>query len=183
HREVFDWACRISDYLTPNTRAYHEIWLDDRLVAGGEPDREPLYGPTYLPRKFKIAIAVPPSNDVDVLAHDLGYIAIVEDGRLVGFNVTVGGGMGMTHGEPATYPRLADVIGFCRPDHLLAVTEHVLGIQRDHGNRSDRKHARLKYTIDDRSVDWFTSELAARLGAPLEAPRAYRFEHNGDRYG
>ncbi|HSU42644.1 MAG TPA: NADPH-dependent assimilatory sulfite reductase hemoprotein subunit, partial [Casimicrobiaceae bacterium] len=177
------WACRISDYLTPNTRAYHEIWLDDRLVAGGEPDHEPIYGRTYLPRKFKIAIAVPPSNDVDVLAHDLGFIAIVDDGRLAGFNVSVGGGMGMTHGEPATYPRLADVIGFCTPDQVLAVTGHVVGIQRDFGDRSDRKHARLKYTIDDRGLDWFNSELASRLAHPLDPPRAFRFDANGDRYG
>ncbi|HXR56026.1 MAG TPA: NADPH-dependent assimilatory sulfite reductase hemoprotein subunit [Casimicrobiaceae bacterium] len=184
HGEVFDWASRISEELEPKTRAYHEIWLDDALVAGGEPDDEPLYGRTYLPRKFKIAIAVPPSNDVDVFAHDLGFIAIVDDnGSLAGFNVTVGGGMGMTHGEPATYPRLGDVIGSCRPGQMLAVTEQVVAIQRDYGDRSDRKHARLKYTIDDRGVDWFSSELAARLGTPLDPPRPFRFEHNGDRYG
>jgi sulfite reductase (NADPH) hemoprotein beta-component len=183
HREVFDWACRISDYLTPNTRAYHEIWLDDRLAAGGEPDHEPIYGRTYLPRKFKIAIAVPPSNDVDVRAHDLGFIAIVDGDRLAGFNVSVGGGMGMTHGEPATYPRLADVIGFCTPDQVLAVTEQVVAVQRDFGDRSDRKHARLKYTIDDRGIDWFTGELASRLGYRLEAARPFHFETNGDRYG
>ena len=183
HREVFDWACRISEYLTPNTRAYHEIWLDDRLVAGGEPDHEPIYGRTYLPRKFKIAIAVPPSNDVDVRAHDLGFIAIVDGDRLAGFNVSVGGGMGMTHGEPATYPRLADVIGFCTPDQVLAVTEQVVAVQRDFGDRSDRKHARLKYTIDDRGIDWFTGELASRLGYRLEAARPFHFETNGDRYG
>jgi sulfite reductase (NADPH) hemoprotein beta-component len=183
HREVFDWACRISDYLTPNTRAYHEIWLDDRLVAGGEPDHEPIYGRTYLPRKFKIAIAVPPSNDVDVRAHHLGVIAIVDGDRLAGFNVSVGGGMGMTHGEPATYPRLADVIGFCTPDQVLAVTEQVVAVQRDFGDRSDRKHARLKYTIDDRGIDWFTGELASRLGYRLEAARPFHFETNGDRYG
>jgi sulfite reductase (NADPH) hemoprotein beta-component len=183
HREVFDWACRMSEDLTPNTRAYHEIWLDDRLVAGGEPDHEPIYGRTYLPRKFKIAIAVPPSNDVDVRAHDLGFIAIVDGDRLAGFNVSVGGGMGMTHGEPATYPRLADVIGFCTPDQVLAVTEQVVAVQRDFGDRSDRKHARLKYTIDDRGIDWFTGELASRLGYRLDAARPFHFETNGDRYG
>jgi len=183
HADVYAWACRISEHLTPQTRAYHEIWLDGERVAGGEIEREPLYGRTYLPRKFKIAIAVPPSNDVDVFAHDLGFIAIVEAGRLAGFDVTVGGGMGMTHSEPATYPRLADVIGFCRPDRMLAVTEHVVAIQRDYGDRTDRKHARLKYTIDDRGVDWFKAELAKRLGAPLEESRPFRFEHNGDRYG
>ena len=183
HADVYAWACRISERLTPQTRAYHEIWLDGERVAGGEPEREPLYGRTYLPRKFKIAIAVPPSNDVDVFAHDLGFIAIVEDGRLAGFNVTAGGGMGMTHSEPATYPRLGDVIGFCRPENTLAVAEQVVAIQRDYGDRSDRKHARLKYTIDDRGVDWFKDELAKRLGAPLDEPRPFRFEDNGDRYG
>jgi len=183
HEEVYGWADRISRHLTPNTRAYYELWLDGERVGGGEPDHEPLYGATYLPRKFKVAIAVPPSNDVDVFAHDLGFIAIVEDGTLAGFDVTVGGGMGMSHGEPATYPRLADVIGFCRPEQVIRVTEEVLKVQRDFGDRSDRKHARLKYTIDDRGVDWFKDELAARLGWRLEAPRPYRFEHNGDRYG
>ena len=183
HEEVYGWADRISRHLTPNTRAYYELWLDGERVGGGEPDHEPLYGATYLPRKFKVAIAVPPSNDVDVFAHDLGFIAIVEDGRLAGFDVSVGGGMGMSHGEPATYPRLADVIGFCRPDQVIRVAEEVVGIQRDFGDRSNRKHARLKYTIDDRDVEWFKDELAARLGWRLEPARPYRFEHNGDRYG
>ena len=183
HSDVYDWACRISERLTPQTRAYHEIWLDGERVAGGEPEREPLYGRTYLPRKFKIAIAVPPSNDVDVFAHDLGFIAIVENDRLAGFNVTVGGGMGMTHSEPATYPRLGDVIGFCRPGNTLAVAEQVVAIQRDYGDRGDRKHARLKYTIDDRGVDWFKDELAKRLGSRLDEARPFRFEDNGDRYG
>jgi sulfite reductase (NADPH) hemoprotein beta-component len=183
HAEVYECSQRISEHLTPNTRAYHEIWLDDAVVHGGEPDHEPIYGPTYLPRKFKIAIAVPPSNDVDVFAHDLGFIAVVEDGRLAGFDVTVGGGMGMSHSEPATYPRLADVIGFCTPEQTIAVTEQVVKIQRDFGDRSDRKHARLKYTIDDRGVDWFKGELADRLGWSLGAPRPFHFDHNGDRYG
>jgi sulfite reductase (NADPH) hemoprotein beta-component len=183
HAEVYDWATRITGRLTPNTRAYHEIWLDGERVAGGEPDHEPIYGAAYLPRKFKVAIAVPPSNDVDVLGHDLGFIAIVEDGKLAGFDVSVGGGLGMSHSEPATYPRLADVIGFCRPGQVVDVAEQVVAIQRDHGDRSDRKHARLKYTIDDRGVDWFRQALDARLGWALEPTRPYRFEHNGDRYG
>jgi sulfite reductase (NADPH) hemoprotein beta-component len=183
HGDVYECAKRIGEHLTPRTRAYHEIWLDDQLVAGGEPDHEPIYGTTYLPRKFKVAIAVPPSNDVDVLAHDLGFIAIVEDGRLAGFDVSVGGGLGMSHGEPATYPRLADVIGFCLPHEVIALAEHVVGIQRDYGDRSDRKHARLKYTIDDRGVEWFREELDTRLGRPIEPPRPFAFEHSGDRYG
>ena len=146
-------------------------------------DEEPMYGPTYLPRKFKIAIAVPPSNDVDVLAHDVGLIAIVDDGRLVGFNVSAGGGLGMTHGEPATFPNLGWVIGSCRPEQVLDVAEKILTTQRDFGDRSNRKHARLKYTILDRGVEWFKDELQRRLGWQLGPERPFHFEHHGDRYG
>ncbi len=185
HGEVYGWAKRISEHLLPRTRAYHEIWLGDDLVAGGEPadDAEPLYGKHYLPRKFKTAIAVPPSNDVDIFANDLGFIAIAESDRLVGFDVTVGGGMSMTHGERATYPRLADVIGFCPPSDVLAVAEAVLTTQRDFGDRKNRKHARLKYTIDDRGLDWFRAEVERRMGHALAPSRPFRFESNGDRYG
>ena len=183
HAEVDDWSRRLSEHLMPNSTAYHEIWLDQKKVADSRDDREPLYGPTYLPRKFKIAVAVPPSNDVDVFAHDLGLIAIVEQGTLAGFNVAVGGGMGMTHGNPATYPNLAQVIGFCRPEQILDVAEKVLTTQRDHGDRTNRKHARLKYTIDDRGIDWFRGELQKRLGWPLDEPRPYQFDHHGDRFG
>lgn len=185
HGEVYDWSKRLSEHLLPRTHAYHEIWLDADLMAGGEPpdDEEPIYGKHYLPRKFKIAIAVPPSNDVDVFANDLGFIAIAEKERLVGFNVAVGGGMGMTHGDKATYPRLADVIGFCTPDELLAVAEAVLTTQRDFGDRKVRKHARLKYTIDDRGLDWFKAEVERRIGHALAAARPYSFDGNGDRYG
>ncbi|MBJ6762483.1 assimilatory sulfite reductase (NADPH) hemoprotein subunit [Myxococcaceae bacterium JPH2] len=181
HAEVHQWAVRLSEHLLPRTRAYHEIWLGEEKVAGGE--EEPIYGATYLPRKFKTAIAVPPLNDVDVFAHDLGFIAILEAGRLAGFNVTVGGGMGATHGDAATHPRLADVIGFIPPEQLLAVAEQVVTVQRDFGDRSNRKHARLKYTVEDRGVPWFTAELERRLGFRLEPARPFHFEHNGDRFG
>ncbi len=182
HAEVHEWSKRVSEHLLPRTRAYHEIWLDGEKITGNE--EEPIYGERYLPRKFKIAIAVPPTNDVDIFANDLGFIAITsDDGKLEGFNVTVGGGMGMTHGEPATYPRLADVMAFCRPDQILAVAEHVVTTQRDHGDRANRKHARLKYTIDDHGLDWFRSEVERRLGEKLEEPRPFEFESNGDRYG
>jgi sulfite reductase (NADPH) hemoprotein beta-component len=185
HGEVHTWAKRVSEHLLPRTHAYHEIWLDDELVAGGEPpdDSEPLYGKHYLPRKFKIAMAVPPSNDVDVFANDLGFIAIADKDKLVGFDVTVGGGMGMTHGERATYPRLGDVIGFCSTDDAIAVAEAVLTTQRDFGDRANRKHARLKYTIDDRGLAWFKGEVERRLGHPLAPARPFVFESNGDRYG
>lgn len=137
HAEVYDWACRISRHLDPKTTAYHEIWLDGEKVASSqnEEEQEPIYGRVYLPRKFKIGIAVPPSNDVDVFSQDLGFIAIVENGRLTGFNVAVGGGMGMTHGDPKTYPQVSKVIGFCTPEQVIDVAEKTVTIQRDYGDR------------------------------------------------
>ncbi len=193
HAHAYAWAKRLSEHLLPKTRAYHEIWLDETplgaegahelaRVAGGD-EVEPLYGATYLPRKFKIGIAVPPTNDVDVFAQDLGFIAIIEDGALAGFDVAIGGGMGATHGDPSTYPRLGDVVGFVPPERVLDVAEHVIGVQRDWGNRRERKHARLKYTIDHHGLDAFVAELERRLGFALEPAREFRFEHNGDRYG
>jgi sulfite reductase (NADPH) hemoprotein beta-component len=183
HGIVYELAKRVSDHLLPKTRAYHEIWLDEKPVAGSPAEDEPIYGRTYLPRKFKIAFAVPPSNDVDVYAHDLGFIAIREGDDLAGFNVTVGGGMGRTDNEPNTYPRLADVIGFCTPEQAVEVAEQVVGIQRDFGDRADRKRARFKYTIDERGLDWFKAELTQRLGWSLDEARPFRFDTNGDRYG
>jgi len=182
HGEAYAWAARLSDELAPRTRAYHEIWLDGEPLVG-EPEVEPLYGTTYLPRKFKIGLAIPPLNDVDVFSQDLGLIAIAEDGVLRGFNIAVGGSMGATHGDPSTYPRLASVLGFVTPEQLFATAEAVVAVQRDWGNRVERKHARLKYTLDHRGVDNFKAELEKRLGFALETARPYRFEHNGDRYG
>ncbi|MEC9483323.1 MAG: assimilatory sulfite reductase (NADPH) hemoprotein subunit [Halomonas sp.] len=183
HREVYDLAHAISTHLLPRTRAYHEVFLGEERVAGGPEEQEPLYTRHYLPRKFKVAIAIPPENDVDVFAHDFGFIAHLEDGEIQGYNVCIGGGMGMTHGEPATFPRLSDVIGFCTPDQVLDVAEAVLKVQRDNGDRHDRKHARLKYTVEDYGVDWFRGEVERHLGTPLEKARSYRFDSNGDRYG
>src|SRR4051812_19826439 len=178
-------ARAVSDHLLPRTPAYREIWLDGEKIAGGEPEAvEPIYGAHYLPRKFKIAVAVPPSNDVDVFAHDLGFIAILDKANeVIGYNVTVGGGMGMTHGEPETYPRTADVMGFCKPQETIPVSEAVLTVQRDWGDRSDRKHARLKYTIEDRGLDTFRAEVERRSGVKLGKPRPYAFTSTGDRYG
>ncbi|NOJ78393.1 assimilatory sulfite reductase (NADPH) hemoprotein subunit [Myxococcus xanthus] len=181
HETVYRWAVRISEHLLPKTRAYYEVWLGKEKVAGGED--EPIYGSTYLPRKFKAAVAVPPLNDVDVFAQDLGFIAITEGDALVGFNVSVGGGMGATHGDAATYPRLADVVGFIPPEQTLAVAEEVVKIHRDFGDRTNRKHARLKYVLEERGVPWFTAELEKRLGFPLQPARPFAFEHNGDRFG
>src|SRR4051812_28881590 len=185
HAAAWELAREISDHLEPHTGAYREIWLDGEKIAGGEPDVvEPIYGRTYLPRKFKIVVAVPPSNDVDVFAHDLGFIAILDDaGEIAGWNVTVGGGMGMTHGEPDTYPRTADVLGFCETREVIAVAEAVVTVQRDWGDRSNRKHARLKYTIEDRGLDAFRAEVEKRAGVTLEAPKPFSFESTGDRFG
>jgi sulfite reductase (NADPH) hemoprotein beta-component len=143
-----------------------------------------MYGRTYLPRKFKTVFAIPPSNDVDVYAHDLGFIAIADDQeRLAGFNVTVGGGMGMSHNQVETYPRLADVLGFCRPDQVVDVAEAIVTVQRDFGDRTDRKHARFKYTVADRGLVWIRAEVERRLGWELGAPRRFEFTDTGDRYG
>jgi sulfite reductase (NADPH) hemoprotein beta-component len=182
HAEAQRWAVRLAEHLLPRTRAYHEIWLDGKKVAP-EQEEERILGATYLPRKFKTAIAVPPVNDVDIFAQDLGFIAIAENGRLAGFNLTAGGGLGATHGDANTYPRLADLIGFLRPEQLLAVAEAVVTTQRDFGDRAERKHARLKYTIADRGLDWFRTELEQRLGFALEPPRPFEFTTTGDRFG
>ncbi|WP_416826173.1 assimilatory sulfite reductase (NADPH) hemoprotein subunit [Ectobacillus polymachus] len=185
HSEVYEWAKGLSDYLLPRTRAYHEIWLDEEKMAGTPEieEVEPMYGALYLPRKFKIGIAVPPSNDIDVFSQDLGLIAVVEDGKLNGFNVAIGGGMGMTHGDKETYPQLAKVIGFCTPDQIPDVAEKVITIQRDYGNRSVRKNARFKYTVDRLGLETVKAELENRLGWNLEEAKPYHFDHNGDRYG
>jgi len=182
HAAAYRQASAISEHLTPRTTAYHEIWLDGKRVAGSE-DHEPIYGASYLPRKFKIAVAIPPSNDVDIFTQDLGFIAIERDGELAGFNVAVGGGMGTTHSEAETYPRVADVIGFCSVSQALSVAEHAVTVQRDYGDRSNRKHARLKYTIDDRGLDWFKQELQRRLGFELQAAAGYKFVSRGDEFG
>lgn len=184
HAEVIHDAGAISNHLTPKSRAYHEIWLEGEKIHSSQEEHEPIYGETYLPRKFKIAIAVPPSNDVDIFANDLAFIAVVdEENELIGYNVAVGGGMGMTHGVAETYPRLADVIGYIPRERLLETAEHVVTVQRDFGDRENRKHARLKYTIDTHGLKWFVQELESRLSAPLEAAMPYQFDDNGDRYG
>lgn len=188
HAGVYAHAAALSEHLLPHTRAYYEIWLDEQPVAGGEEPTEPVYGSTFLPRKFKIGFAVPPYNDIDVFAQDLGFIAILErngHGRdvLVGYNVAIGGGMGATHGDASTYPRLGNVIGFIPCGQLIALAVAVISAQRDHGNRVERKHARLKYTIDTFGLAWFKAEVERRAGFTLWPARAFNFEHNGDRFG
>ncbi|KAF8972641.1 sulfite reductase subunit beta [Flammula alnicola] len=185
HEQVYNFAKEVSEHLVPRTTAYHEIWLDKKLVAGEAlKDFEPLYGEFYLPRKFKVAVAVPPTNDVDVFANDLGFIAIVgDDGELQGFNVAIGGGMGVTHGNKKTYPRIGSLIGFCTPEQGKYVAEKIMLVQRDHGNRADRKNARLKYTVDRMGLDVYKAEVEKLLGYSLGPNRPYAFDRNVDDFG
>ncbi len=168
--DVLRVAQRVSDHLLPQTRAYHEIWLDGEHLAGGAPESEPIYGARYLPRKFKVAFAFPDDNCCDVHSNDLGFLVVAEGELLVGFNVLVGGGMGRTHGKEDTYPRLADAVGFARVHEVLEVAEAIVKVQRDHGNRSDRRHARLKYLIDAQGIDWFRDQVERALRRPLPPP-------------
>ncbi|KMK76191.1 assimilatory sulfite reductase (NADPH) hemoprotein subunit [Alkalihalobacillus pseudalcaliphilus] len=183
HGEVFEWSKKLSDHLLPKTRAYYELWLDEEKVAGAPETEEPVYGKYYLPRKFKIGFAIPPSNDIDVFSQDIGFIAIVEEGALAGFNVTIGGGLGMAHGDTETYPQVGKVIGFIRPEQLLITAEKILTIQRDYGNRSERKNARFKYTVDRLGLENVVTELEQRLGWSLAEAKPFHFDDNGDRYG
>jgi len=182
HTRVYQAAAGVSEHLTPNTRAYHEIWLDQKKVTD-TPDIEPIYGDVYLPRKFKIAFAIPPHNDVDVLAHCLGFTATSQDGKLTGFTITVGGGMGATHGDPTTYPRLAEALGWCRPDQVNEISEAIVTIQRDFGNRESRRHARFKYTVERLGLAWIREELERRVGYAIEPALPYVFTQNGDDFG
>lgn len=184
HRQIHAYADRFSTALLPKTRAFYEVWLDEELIEDKKQEEDPLYQDRYLPRKFKIAIAIPPNNDVDVFGNDLGLIAIIENGRLAGFNIAVGGGLSSTHGNPNTYPRLATVIGFVATDEkIMKAVYEILTVQRDFGNRSDRKLARLKYTLDKMGVAAFKAELEKRCGFSLEDPRPYQFTERKDYYG
>jgi sulfite reductase (NADPH) hemoprotein beta-component len=184
HKEIHDFSYKIDRLLLPKTRAYYEIWLDDEKIADRKDEDDPLYQDRYLPRKFKIAIAIPPNNDVDVFGNDLGLIAIVENNQLKGYNIAIGGGLSSTHGNPATYPRLGTVIGFVSGEEkILKTIYEIVCIQRDYGNRSDRSLARLKYTVDKMGVDWFKTEIEKRTGFPLEQEKPFRFTDRKDYYG
>lgn len=193
HQQVYAWAVRISDHFLPYTEAYAEVWLQGdgpgerrTLVAEGaraDDEVEPLYGPTYLPRKFKIGLALPPTNEIDVFAQDIGLIAVVDKGQLQGFNLSVGGGMGCVHGDEQSYPRLGSVLGFVSLEQVLPACEAVLSLQRDYGNRSERRYARLKYTVDRLGEEWFKNQVEARAQMRLEPARPWHFDHNGDVFG
>ncbi|HEX7653536.1 MAG TPA: NADPH-dependent assimilatory sulfite reductase hemoprotein subunit, partial [Verrucomicrobiae bacterium] len=182
--QVMADAHKVAMALAPQTKAYHAIWIDGVQLDNEAPENknfvDPLYGKTYLPRKFKIAFAIPPVNDIDILTNCLGFIAVVENDQLVGYNLCVGGGMGRSHGNTATYPRTADVIGFFTPDKLVDVAKAVLTIHRDFGDRTDRKHARLKYVVAERGVKFMQDEVNRRAGITLAPNKAYQFTSTGD---
>lgn len=182
HAEVSAMAKRISDHVIPKTRGYHEIWYGDERVASSEPE-EPFYGRTYMPRKFKIGFAVPPSNDIDVYAQDLGFIPIGDSDHLEGFNVVIGGGMGRTDQAPETYPRIASLIGYIPVEQLTVCTDAVMTVQRDYGDRKERLHARFKYTIDDKGLDWIKAEIEKNMGFAFQEARPFEFTTNGDSFG
>ncbi|MES2405037.1 MAG: NADPH-dependent assimilatory sulfite reductase hemoprotein subunit [Pseudomonadota bacterium] len=181
HARILEQAQALSRHLRPRSCAWHETWLDEPPSDGNE--TEPLLGDSYLPRKFKIGFAVPPDNDVDVYSQDVGLVAIIEDGELAGYDALVGGGMGATHGNARTYPRLANPIGLITPDQVTALAEAALTLQRDHGDRSDRAHARFKYTIDDHGLAWIKAEIERRAGFALQPSRGFAFTQRGDRFG
>lgn len=181
HQEAYEWAKKISEHLLPKTRAYAEIWLDGEKLE--TTDEEPILGSNYLPRKFKTTVVIPPQNDVDVHANDLNFVAIADEGKLVGFNVLVGGGLAMTHGDTSTYPRKADDFGFIPLEKTLDVAAAVVTTQRDWGNRSNRKNAKTKYTLDRVGIDVFKAEVEKRADIQFEQSRAYEFTERGDRIG
>lgn len=183
---VLQDAFKLSKALLPRTKAYHQIWVEGKQLDLGDEEKDfvdPLYGKTYLPRKFKVAFVIPPLNDIDVFTNDAGFIAIEENGRLVGYNVLAGGGMGMSHGNAETYPRMADVLGFTTPENVEAMAKGLVTIHRDFGDRTNRKHARLKYVVEERGIDWTREELEQRAGVKLEPARDYEFTKQGDLLG
>lgn len=183
HKQVFEQATITSDHVIHRTSAYEEVWFGEAPAQPRGDDEEPFYGRQYMPRKFKIGFAIPPSNDIDIYSQDLGFIAIASRGKLVGFNVTIGGGMGRTDRAPETYPRIADVIGFITVDQLKPTLDAVMGVQRDYGDRRTRAHARFKYTVDDKGVDWIKAAIEDRLGFQLQPVKPFEFTSNGDAFG
>ncbi|WAT03109.1 assimilatory sulfite reductase (NADPH) hemoprotein subunit [Rouxiella chamberiensis] len=181
HLEAWQWAKKLSEHLLPRTRAYAEVWLDQEKVE--TTDEEPILGPTYLPRKFKTTVVIPPQNDVDLHANDLNFVAIADNGKLVGFNVLVGGGLSIAHGDKATYARTASDLGFIPLENTLAVAEAVVTTQRDWGNRTNRKNAKTKYTLERVGVETFKAEVEKRAGITFAEVRPYEFTGRGDRIG
>lgn len=185
HAEVYQWAVAIKDMAATKTTGYDQLWLDDGPTEpdAWKKDDEPLYGPAYLNRKYKFGLAIPPVNDIDVFSQDFGLIAIIENGKLLGFNLAPGGSMGNTAGDENCYPAIGDLIGFVTPEQIVETCRASIALQGEFGDRKDRMHARLKYTIDDRGLQWYRDELQSRLDFKIQLPRLYHFDHNGDRFG
>ena len=183
HRAAHQTAAQISEHLLPKTRAYFEIWLGEEKLAGGKEEDEPLYGKHYLPRKFKIAVAVPPINDVDVWSQDIGFVAVAENNKLAGFNIVTGGGLGMAQGDKTAFPRLGDCLGFCEPQQAPEVAWHIAATQRDYGDRSDRRRARWKYTVAKYGATWARDELQKRAGFELQPAREVKWTHRNEPLG
>lgn len=181
HQQAYEWAKKISEHLLPRTRAYAEIWLDKEKIDST--DEEPILGTTYLPRKFKTTVVIPPLNDVDLHANDMNFLAIEQHGKLIGFNVLVGGGLAMTHGDTNTFPRLASEFGYIALEDTLAIAEAIVTTQRDWGNRTERKNAKTKYTLERVGIETFKQEVERRAGVKFEAIRPYQFTHRGDQIG
>ncbi|HEY6539587.1 MAG TPA: NADPH-dependent assimilatory sulfite reductase hemoprotein subunit [Ktedonobacteraceae bacterium] len=186
HRHIEDISQRIAQHLTPRSHAYHEIWIDGEQVKIDQPpaeEAEPIYGPTYLPRKFKIGIAAPGDNCIDAYTQDIGLVPSLQDGHIEGFTVLIGGGMGMTHNKADTYPRLATPLCFVTIDEVLPVVETLVKVQRDYGDRQNRKHARMKYVVEERGIAWFRNEVEQRLGYSLQDPHPITWHDAGDHLG
>lgn len=183
HEKVYEDAKNVSNHLLPKSQAYHEIWLDEEKVVNVKEEKEDIYGKTYLPRKFKIAIAIPPHNDVDINGNDLSFVAIISNNKLVGYNVLVGGGMGCSHNTPGTYPQISKELGFISRKDICSISEAVVTTQRDFGNRTDRKKARLKYTIDKMGIDEFKKEVEKRSRITFLKIKPYKFISHSDRFG
>ena len=182
--QVAAYAQEAARRFRPRTHAYYELWLDgERAVTAEAPDEEPLYGTAYLPRKFKIGFAAPGENCIDVYTNDIGVVPVLDGESLRGFTVLVGGGMGQSHTNPETFPRLADPLATVAPEELLDVLDAIVRVQRDHGDRTDREHARLKYLIHDWGIERFQAEVARRLGRSLLAPDPVVFDGADDHLG
>jgi sulfite reductase (ferredoxin) len=183
HLDAQRLAKELSDQFLAKTTAYAEIWLNGEHLNRETEDVEPVYGKVYLPRKFKIGIAIPPRNDVDIYTNDLGFISNVENGKVKGYTVVAGGGFGMSHGKTDTFPALAKPLFYVSREHAVQAAVAVVSAQRDFGNRNDRKRARLKYLIDERGIDWFRDEVVQRLNAPYELAKEVHWNTVSDVFG
>lgn len=184
HEQMTALARTLALALAPRTKAYHEIWIDgEKAVSSQEEDVEPMYGASYMPRKFKIGVALDTDNCIDIYTQDIGYVAHVENGDIFGYTLLIGGGMGATHGKAETYPRLATPLCFIPVGEEVELAKTILSVQRDYGDRQNRKHARMKYVVEERGTAWFLAQVEERLGRTLAPPREFTFPRADDHLG